>query len=240
MAKYDASHNSADVKDAAPENPKLLLPLAMLFVAMLLIANTIAVKIVSIGPFNIPAGILCFPITYIFGDVLVEVYGYRQTRKIIWTGLACQVLMAGFYYLSAVLKRAVFWQGQEAWAQFFTMSPRIVLGSLMGYFSGEFTNAFVMSKMKIWSQGKHLWMRTIGSTVAGEGVDTLFFNMVAFAGIFAWNQLGSIILSGYILKVVYEVVITPVTYAVVGRLKSAERIDHFDYDVKSYSPFTTH
>jgi uncharacterized integral membrane protein (TIGR00697 family) len=219
-------------------NPKLLLPIGMLFVAMLLIANTIAVKIVAIGPFNIPAGILCFPITYIFGDILVEVYGYRQTRIVIWTGLFCQVLMAAFYYLSATLHPAVFWQGQDAWASFFTMSPRIVLGSLIGYFSGEFANAFVMSKMKLASNGRHLWQRTIGSTIVGEGVDTLLFSLVAFGGIFSGHQLGSVILSGYILKVSYEVIITPLTYVVVGWLKSYEQTDHFDTDVKSYNPFS--
>jgi len=225
---------------AAQEPPaRLLLPTAMLFVAMLLVANTIAVKIVSIGPFNIPAGTLCFPLTYVFSDILVEVYGYRRTRQIIWMGLACQILMAVFYYLSALLKPAVFWQGQDAWAQFFSMSPRIVAGSLLGYFAGEFTNAFIMSRLKLRSQGRHLWLRTIGSTVAGEGVDTLAFNLVAFAGLFAWNQLGSIILSAYFLKVAYEVLVTPLTYALVAWLKRVEGIDHFDYDVRSYNPFST-
>jgi queuosine precursor transporter len=218
--------------------PKYLLPLAMVFAAMLLIANTIAVKIVQLGPFNVPAGILCFPITYIFGDVLVEVYGYARTRRVIWTGLACQVLMAGFYYLSTLLAPAVFWQGQEAWTTFFSMSPRIVDGSLAAYAAGEFVNAIVMSKMKMRTAGRHLWMRTIGSTLIGEGVDTAVFNVVAFLGVFASGDLLSIIVSGYLLKVGYEVVATPLTYAVVGWLKRQEGIDHFDYKLRSYNPFT--
>ena len=217
--------------------PTYLLPLAMVFVAMLLIANTIAVKIVQLGPFNIPAGILCFPITYIFGDILVEVYGYAQTRRVIWTGLACQVLMAVFYYLSAALPPAVFWEGQEAWRSFFTMSPRIVAGSLAAYAVGEFANAVVMSKLKMRTKGRHLWIRTIGSTVIGEGIDTLIFNTVAFVGVFAGGDLISIIISGYLLKVAFEVVATPFTYWIVGWLKRKEGVDHFDYELESHSPF---
>jgi uncharacterized integral membrane protein (TIGR00697 family) len=209
----------------------------MVFTAMLVIANTIAVKIVAIGPFNIPAGILCFPITYIFGDVLVEVYGYARTRRVIWTGLACQVLMAAFYYLSAALPPAVFWQGQDAWSSFFSMSPRIVAGSLAAYFAGEFTNAVVMSKLKLRTKGRHLWMRTIGSTVTGQGVDTIVFNIVAFAGVFAVPDLLSIIVSGYVLKVAYEILATPGTYWVVGWLKQKEGFDHFDHELSTYNPF---
>lgn len=218
-------------------HPRFLLPLAMVFGAMLLIANTLAMKIVAIGPFNIPAGILCFPITYIFGDVLVEVYGYARTRSVIWTGLTCQALMAAFYYLSTQLPPAVFWQGNDAWASFFAMSPRIVTGSLLAYFVGEFTNALVMSKLKIRLHGRHLWVRTIGSTVVGEGVDTVVFNLVAFAGVFAASDLASIMLSGYLLKVGYEVVATPLTYGIVGWLKRAERVDFFDTELDTYNPF---
>lgn len=217
--------------------PKYLLPLAMVFAAMLLIANTIAVKIVHFGSFNVPAGILCFPITYIFGDALVEVYGYARTRQVIWTGLACQGLMASFYYLSTLLAPAVFWQGQEAWRTFFSASPRIVVGSLAAYAAGEFANAVVMSKLKVRTAGRHLWMRTIGSTLIGEGVDTIVFNLVAFIGVFSGANLFSIIASGYLLKVGYEVVATPLTYAIVGWLKRREGVDYFDDKLRSYNPF---
>jgi len=220
-----------------PHEPRHLLPLAMLFVAMLLIANTLAAKIIHFGPFDVQAGILCFPITYIFGDVLVEVYGFARTRVVIWTGLFCQIVMAGMYYLSAFLPPAVFWQGQDAWAQFFSMSPRIVAGSLAAYFAGEFVNAVVMSKVKLWTNGRMLWVRTIGSTIFGEGVDTIVFNVIAFLGVFAMPNLLSIMISGYILKVGYEILATPLTYIVVGWLKRAEGVDHFDRKLKTYSPF---
>lgn len=218
-------------------NTKYLLPLSMLFTAMLLIANTIAVKIVSIGPFNIPAGILTFPASYIFADVLVEVYGFHQTRKVIWTGLVCQVLMAFFYYLSSLMTPAAFWTGQEYWSKFFSMSPRIVAGSLVAYFVGEFLNATVMSKLKKRTAGRYLWVRTIGSTLVGEGADTLVFNIVAFVGVFEPKSLLSIIISGYLLKVSYEIVVTPITYLIVNWLKRAEGFDHFDHEVNTYNPF---
>jgi queuosine precursor transporter len=220
-----------------PHEPRYLLPLAMLFVAMLLIANTLAAKIIHFSVFDVQAGIVCFPITYIFGDVLVEVYGYQRTRLVIWTGLFCQILMAGFYYLSTILPAAAFWHGQDAWAQFFSMSPRIVAGSLAAYFAGEFVNAVVMSKVKIWTGGRFLWVRTIGSTIFGEGVDTLIFNVIAFAGVFATPYLVSIMISAYVLKVAYEIIATPLTYLIVGGLKRAEKFDMFDNNLKTYSPF---
>lgn len=223
--------------DETDHPPRFLLPLSMGFVTMLVVANTIAVKIVSLGPFNIPAGILCFPVAYIFGDVLVEVYGYARTRQVIWTGLACQVLMAAFYYLSAVLPPAPFWTGQESWRSFFTMSPRIALGSLLAYAAGEFSNAVVMSKLKLRTQGRYLWLRTIGSTVIGEGIDTLVFNVVAFAFVFSTGDLLSIIISGFVLKVSYEILATPLTYILVGWLKRLEEVDHFDKNLNTYSPF---
>ena len=209
----------------------------MLFVAMLLIANTIAMKIVKLGPFNIQAGILCFPLTYIFGDVLVEVYGYAKSRLVIWTGLLCQVFMAAFYYLSVLLPPASFWEGQEAWSSFFSLSPRIVAGSLIAYAVGEFLNAVVMSRLKIHTSGRFLWIRTIGSTIIGEGADTLVFNFIAFAWVFEFKNLFSIIISAYLLKVAYEIVATPFTYSIVAWLKRVEGVDHFDHKLKSYNPF---
>lgn len=230
---------NSDVKPATTlrHEPRLLLPLAMIFVATLIISNTIAVKIANIGPFNVAAGIVCFPITYIFADVLVECYGYARTRIVIWTGLACLVVMALFYYLSVVLPPAVFWQGQDAWSQFFSMAPRIVLASLVAYLAGEFVNAVVMSKVKLWTHGRYLWVRTISSTIVGEGVDSVIFALVAFAGIFETSALLSIMMSGFVLKVGYEVLATPLTYIVVGWVKRAEGVDFFDRDLKSYNPF---
>jgi uncharacterized integral membrane protein (TIGR00697 family) len=145
--------------------------------------------------------------------------------------------MAGLYYLSTILPPAAFWHGQEAWAQFFSMSPRIVAGSLAAYFAGEFVNAVVMSKVKLWTRGHLLWVRTIGSTIFGEGVDTVIFNTIAFLGVFAMPNLISVMVSAYILKVGYEVIATPITYLIVGILKRFEGFDQFDSNLKSYSPF---
>lgn len=208
----------------------------MLFVTFLIIANTIAVKIIEVWGFILPAGIICFPITYIFGDVLTEVYGFRRSRLVIWTGFCCLFLMSVFYWTSTTLTPAPFWKDQESYAKFFSLSPRIALASFIAYLVGEFSNSIVMSRMKIWSKGKYLWMRTIGSTLIGEGIDSFVFNFSAFTGIFPIGDVAYIAFSGYVLKVLYEVVATPVTYAIVGFLKKREGTDHFDYE-ETYNPF---
>jgi queuosine precursor transporter len=208
----------------------------MLFVAFLLISNTIAVKIVVIAGFVLPAGILTFPVTYLFGDVLTEVYGFYKSRLIIWTGFLCLLLMAGFYLLSVKLTPAPFWDGQQSYARFFQLSPRIAVASLVAYLFGEFLNSIVISRMKIWTKGKHFWMRAIGSTIAGQGVDSLIFNFAAFYGVFATRQVVYIALSGYILKVAYEVLATPLTYFIVRVLKRIEGHDHYDLGIR-YNPF---
>lgn len=205
---------------------------AMVFVTTLLVANTIAVKLVQIAGFILPAGIIVFPLSYIFGDVLTEVYGFRRSRQVIWTGFGCLLLMSLFYWASVMLPPPAFWQGQESYARFFSMSPRIAASSLIAYLFGEFFNSVVLSRMKIWSGGRHLWMRTIGSTLVGEGVDSVIFNFTAFLGVYSLAQVMYIAFSGYVLKVAYEVVATPLTYLIVHRLKRIEGIDHYDYDVK--------
>jgi len=214
---------------------KLFPVIGMLFVALLLISNTIAVKIVQMGGFMLPAGILCFPVTYIFGDVLVEVYGFKRSRTVIWCGFGCLALMSFFYWLSTTLTPAPFWKGQESYSQFFGLAPRIAIASFIAYLIGEFANSIVMSRMKIWSKGKHLWMRTIGSTIVGEGLDSLVFNFAAFLFVFEFKQVMFIAFSGYVLKVAYEVVATPFTYMIVAYLKKVEGFDHFDHGV-NYSP----
>lgn len=214
---------------------KLFPIVGMVFVSFLLISNTIAVKVITVWGFVLPAAIICFPITYIFGDVLTEVYGFKLSRVIIWTGFLCLMLMSLFYWLSTFLSPAPFWDGQESYSRFFTLSPRIAIASLIAYLVGEFANSIVLSRMKIWSQGENLWMRTIGSTIVGEAIDSLIFNFAAFAGIFAFRQVAYIALSGYVLKVLYEIVATPLTYVVVRFLKKYEGVDHYDYGIK-YNP----
>lgn len=223
--------------DIRVAHSKYILYISMIFVAVLLIANTVATKVVAIGLFTVTGGILVFPISYIFGDILTEVYGFKATRKIIWTGFGTLILMSLVYWLVQILPAAPFWQNQGAYDVILGSVPRIVLGSIIGYFAGEFTNSYVVSKMKIWTNGEHLWSRIIGSTVAGEAVDTALFTTVAFAGILPGTALISIAISGYSLKVAYEIIAMPITYQIVAWLKRAEGIDTYDRGI-SYSPFS--
>jgi len=210
---------------------------AMLFVAVLLISNTIAVKVITIGPFDIAAGIICFPIAYVFGDVLTEVYGYAKTRRIIWFGFACLALMSVMYGIAVQLPPAGFWTNQEGFSSTLGFAPRIACASFAAYIVGSFANSVVMSWMKLKTGGRYLWMRTIGSTIVGEGIDSIIFNVAAWAFIFSWTEIMALIVSGFLLKTAYEVIATPLTYLIVGALKKVEGVDPFDHHV-SYNPFS--
>lgn len=199
-------------------------------------SNTVAVKLIQIGPFVFAGAIFIFPISYIFGDILTEVYGYKASRKIIWSGFVALILMSFCYWFIQVLPAPGFWQNQSAYKMILGAVPRIVLGSIIAYFLGEFSNSYVLSKMKVWSEGKYLWIRTISSTVVGEGVDTLIFGIIVFAGTIPIAALATLIISGYLAKVAYEVILTPVTYLIVNKLKRAEGIDVYDRGI-SYNPF---
>lgn len=209
---------------------------AALFVATILISNTTASKLFTLWEFIFPAGIIIFPISYILGDILTEVYGYVRARRVIWTGLAAAVLMAFAYWLVIKIPPAAFWEGQEAFEFVLGQVPRIVLATIVGFLVGEFLNAFVLAKMKILTGGKHLWSRTIGSTIVGQGADTVIFIAIAFAGKVSTSELVVAMISVYLFKVFYEAFATPLTYLVVGFLKKREGIDHFDTDTK-FSPF---
>jgi queuosine precursor transporter len=211
-------------------------PIGVLFVAVLLISNTTAVKLVSFGPFVISGAIVIFPISYIFGDILTEVYGYRASRRIIWMGFTSQILMSICYMIIQRLPAAPFWHDQAAFDAILGAVPRIVIASILAFVAGEFSNSYVLSRMKVWMNGKRLWMRTIGSTLVGEGVDSVLFALIAFGGLLPWGALFTVIYSGYILKVVYEVIATPLTYAIVRELKRREGVDVYDRNI-NYSPF---
>lgn len=215
---------------------KYFLYIAIAFVMVLMISNTVATKIFHLGPFAFDGGILIFPVSYIFGDILTEVYGYRASRKIIWTGFFAIIIMSVFYFLVQLLPPAPFWQNQRAYEVILGLVPRIVLGSIVGYFAGEFSNSFVLSKLKIFTKGKYLWTRTISSTIVGEAVDTILFLLFAFGGIIPWKDLMLMFVVGYIGKVLIEVAFTPITYYVVRKLKKLENVDIFDYGV-NYNPF---
>ena len=210
--------------------------IAGLFVAVLLISNVAAQKLFAFGPFTFTAGIILFPVAYIFGDVLTEVYGYARARQVIWIGFAANLLLVVTIWIAIQLPPAEGWPLQEQFAAVLGLVPRIVLASVVAYWAGEFANSYVMAKMKVHMQGKRLYQRTIGSTIVGQGVDTALFVIIAFAGVIPANVLVAAGISGYVFKVLYEAVITPVTYLVVGFLKRAEGVDVYDQET-DFQPF---
>jgi uncharacterized integral membrane protein (TIGR00697 family) len=207
-----------------------------LFVAVLLISNIASTKIVQIWKFTFDGGTILFPLSYIFGDILTEVYGFRTGRRVIWIGFFSALLMSVTFGLVGLIKPAPGWEYQQAWMQILGQTPRIVAASLIAYFAGEFSNSIVLAKMKILTKGKFLWTRTIGSTLAGEGIDTVLFVLIAFSGLYNWKTVGLIVASNYIFKVGMEVILTPATYGIVKILKKREHVDYYDYGT-SFNPF---
>ncbi len=207
-----------------------------LFVAVLLISNVASAKIVRLGPFAFDGGTLLFPASYIFGDILTEVYGYRASRRVIWTGFFAAGLMALTLAVVGLLPPAPGWAHQQAYAAILGQTPRIVLASLIAYFAGEFSNSYTLAKLKLATRGKYLWARTIGSTVVGEGVDTILFVTIAFAGAVPFALLLSVALTNYIFKVGVEIAATPLTYHVVAFLKRLEGVDYYDWHT-NFNPF---
>ena len=203
--------------------------LVAVFITCLIVANIIAVKIVSIGGLTFPAAIVIFPISYIFGDVLTEVYGYRKARLVIWLGFACNLLAVIAIVLGQILPSAAFWDGQAAYERILGYTPRLLAASLIAYLCGEFANSFILAKMKIATKGRWLWTRTIGSTLVGQGIDSAIFISVAFLGTIPNADLLSTIVTQWLIKTAYEIVATPLTYIVVNFLKRREGIDTYDY-----------
>ncbi len=210
--------------------------LVHIFVVVLLISNLIGQKITAIGPFRISGAQLFFPITYIFGDVFTEVYGYGASRRAIWIGFGASALMALMGLIAVWLPPAPDWHGQQAFAAVFEFVPRLIIASLVAFWCGEFANSFVMAKLKIFTRGRYLWVRTVGSTVVGQAVDTFVVMVLAFGGSLTPSLIVNLILSGYVGKVLYEIAATPLTYLVVNFLKRREGADPFDIGV-SFNPF---
>jgi len=206
------------------------------FVAVLLISNIASTKIFNVGFLSIDGGIIVFPLSYIFGDILTEVYGYKKSRKVIWLGFSSSLLMSAVLIIVGWLPAAAEWGRQQAYMDILGTAPRIVLASLVAYFSGEFTNSFILAKMKIITKGKHLWMRTIGSTIFGQVVDTFIFSFIAFYGELPMPLLWEIIIANYIVKTSIEALFTPITYKVVNWLKKEETEDYYDYNT-NFNPF---
>jgi uncharacterized integral membrane protein (TIGR00697 family) len=207
------------------------------FVTSLIIANIIAVKIVTLGPLILSAAILIFPLSYIFGDILTEVYGYAKARRVIWIGFGCNLLAVIVIWVSIELPPAPFWKlgsfdspqsSQQAYRAIFGFTPRILAASFIAYLVGEFLNSFVLAKMKIATRGRHLWMRTIGSTIVGQFADSGVFISLAFYGTMPQGALGELILTQWLVKSAYEALVTPFTYLAVNYLKRVENEDYYD------------
>jgi uncharacterized integral membrane protein (TIGR00697 family) len=210
--------------------------LVHIFVVILLISNLVGQKITAVGPFRISGALLFFPITYIFGDVFTEVYGYGSSRRAIWVGFFASALLAAMGLVCVALPPAPGWDGQAAFARVFNFVPRLIVASLVAFWCGEFANSFVLAKMKLLTNGRYLWTRTVGSTVAGQAVDTLVVTVLAFGGSLSVGTIANLVMSGYLAKVLYEVAATPLTYAIVNFLKRREGVDTFDRGT-DFNPF---
>ena len=209
------------------------------FVVTLFLSDFVGnAKVAHIGTFTFTSGVILFPFSYLLGDVLTEVYGYSKSRRVIWIGFIALVISVVLVQIMIYMPPAQGWPNQNAYKTIFSNSARVVLCSLLAFWAGEFTNSYTLAKMKIFTNGKHLWTRTIGSTIVGEAVDTLIFYPLAFGGLsaFPWTLIFSIMVSNYILKVLWEVIATPVTYKVVAFLKKQEHEDYFDYKT-DFNPF---
>jgi queuosine precursor transporter len=201
-----------------------------LFVTALITANITAVKLIGVFGLVLPAAVIVFPISYICGDVLTEVYGYRAARRVIWLGFLCNLLAVAAIYLGGILPAAPFWQDQEAYEAILGYTPRILAASFLAYLIGEFANSYVLARMKVATDGRWLWSRTIGSTLVGQGLDSLVFILLAFAGTIPLGAMISAVVAQWLVKSAYEALATPLTYAVVKRLKRTEGMDVYDRD----------
>jgi uncharacterized integral membrane protein (TIGR00697 family) len=213
------------------------------FVCTILCSNLIGpakvaqVHLPLIGEFTFGAGVLFFPISYIFGDILTEVYGYARARRVIWSGLTALVFASFMATIVVKLPPAAHWHEQAAYESIFGQTPRIVLASITAFFCGEFVNSYTLAKMKLWTNGNALWTRIVGSTICGEGVDSLVFYPLAFLGVWDTKMVFVVMASNYSLKVLWEVLATPLTYRVVAALKRAENEDYYDRDT-TFTPFS--
>lgn len=211
--------------------------LTVLFVACLMIANIVSGRLVQVGPWVLTSAIFLFPITYIFGDILTEVYGFERSRLVIWLGIFANILMSLYFFLIIKTPTPVFFTGTEAYKTVLGFTPLVVFASILGYFAGEFSNSTFLSIVKKVTKGKYLWIRTIGSTIVGEFVDTMIFITIAFFNVLPPAALIQMLMMQYLFKTLYEIVATPLTYYIVSKIKKVEGLDTFDYGVK-YNPFS--
>jgi len=213
-----------------PKQYKYLGLLTALAITFKLLNDVTAGKLIQLGIFSVSAATIFFPVTYILSDIFTEVYGYSKARSRVWLLLLCSVIAGIVYSIVAFLPPAIGFDANDAYVRVFSQVPRILVASWIAFFFGSIVNDFVLAKMKIWAKGKHLWTRTIGSTIFGEGVDTILFFTLAFYAIIPNNLLVSVIFSAFFLKVAIEVVMTPITYKVIAKLKKVEGEDYYDYN----------
>lgn len=230
------AEGSVGQKKPLPRVSLLFVILAGIFITCLLAANIVAVKLIYPFGLLVPAGTIVFPLSYLFGDILTEVYGYGAARLVIWLGFFCNLVLVVAIYLAGILPAAPFWHDQAAYDTILGFTPRLLMGSFIAYVAGEFINSFVLAKLKIATKGRWLWTRTIGSTFLGQGVDTFIFISIAFWGILSVPLLAQAILTQWLFKVGYEIVATPFTYLIVNALKRREGIDHYDIGT-NFNPF---
>ncbi len=220
--------------------------ISAIFITALLTSNVVASKTAELFGFTIGVGIFVFPVSYLFGDILTEVYGYRRSRRVIWLGFASVAMAATIFWLCDIAPPSPGFEHQAAFHTILGQSPFVLVASMVAYFFGEFCNSWVLARMKVWTEGRHLWARTIGSTIVGEGVDSLLFYPLAFwllpallgfeQGVWALGTVAAVMVNNYVLKVVLEAMATPFTYVVVRWLKQAEQVDVYDRET-SFNPF---
>lgn len=237
------NNDTYSIRTAAPDKEidagqnamisRRLMFIAVIYITCLILSNLIAGKMWAVtGSITLPAAVILFPVTYIFGDVFTEVYGFKNARTIIWLGFGCSFFAVLIYLITIALPHPDFWTNQDAYAVVMGTTPRVAAASFIGYLFGEFSNSMIMSKLKIATKGRKLWVRTILSTLVGEGFDSVIFITVSFWGTMDNSTVLQMILFQYMFKVCYEIVFTPVTYAVVNWLKRKEGFDTFDYNVR--------
>jgi uncharacterized integral membrane protein (TIGR00697 family) len=219
-----------DAPESTPDRTPspLLIAVSSLFVATLVASNIIAVKVALVGPLTVTGAIVIFPLAYLFGDVLTEVWGFRVARAVIWSGFFANIIVVLFIAAAIALPADSHYSDQPAYARILGQTPRLVVASLVAYLCGEFLNAFVLARLKVATNGRWLWTRTIGSTLIGQGVDSVIFISLAFGGVLPWSLLLVIIRDLWFVKVLYEIAATPITYAIVTYLKRAEGKDVYD------------
>ena len=212
---------------------KLFMCIGIIFVACLMLSNIVAGKMWAVTEsITLPAAVILFPITYILGDVFTEVYGFKKARMVIWMGFACSFFAVVVYLITIALPHPGYWENQDAYSVVMGTTPRVCAASFAGYLFGEFSNSMILSKLKVKTKGKNLWVRTILSTLVGEGFDSVIFIMISFWGTMENSVVLKMILFQYLFKVAYEILFTPVTYLVVNTIKKKEGIDTFDYNIR--------